>query len=366
MTRPRWLLVLTCGALTSACKPEPTVPPEQPPPDVSPAEVEAPPAETGPTFVFVTYGASSPRARFFNEFVDSGGPAIVHTLAGDDDWPAAMDAIVDRNLGDEGERNARYEEDGIDTMEVDLDADELAKAGVDPPGDHVWLIGPEGPCRATIGQPSLGWYSWGLESIELRWRVDASACAIGDGEGWSQIGLTSAEVPDDLRFRYAVVAGEEQLDPEEAKSRFTGEFQRFVAYVADAIEADEYWVQRVVVPETRLVELTFAAVDRVTGKRADPCDEHQVNGVSVGFWEGRDYNRLDLTGDGTIDRDSTQLTGAFVVGEEVLWSVHEYWGQALVHDRAATPPATIELHVGNFHPEDFGEHFYSKVEYCGP
>ena len=365
------LAAFGCGVCTVACKPAPATqePTGEDGPGAGQGGGEPGSTRAGePRFVFVALGGHEPRS--FAEMIDAREPALVHRISSSEDWPAALDPLVDLMLGSEDERLERFE-DGIDTLEVDLDAAKLEELGVTPPAEQLWLVGPQGPCRARVGAPSFGWTSWGEDTVELRWRLildDRPGCELSADPGWSQIAIVAAQLPAELRYRPAEIAAAQRIDPERWTSRYAPELQRFVAGVADLLEADEFWVQQVVIPETDLVELTFAAVERHSPKRArdrDPCMDRQLNGVVVGHFGPKDYQLLDLQAGAEISPDDSALQGAFVEGEEVRWTVHEHWGQALVHAPGQDPP-TVELSVANFPPESFGEHLFSQVEYCGP
>ncbi len=110
---------------------------------------------------------------------------------------------------------------------------------------------------------------------------------------------------------------------------------------------------------TELLELTVAMVERYVpqpGEAPDPCMDRQENLVLAG---------LTPSGVELWDDAWMELRGAFVLDGEPVWSVHERFGQPVIHT-FADGVDDVQLTIAGFHEEDFGEPRFSKVEYCGP
>jgi hypothetical protein len=320
-------------------------------------------------FAFVTLGK---RAGFY-EMVDKHGPALIEHVWFEDLWPEVLNRTIEAAFGTHEQRWEWDDVNSVDGRSVQLDRAGLAELGLEAPSELLWLIGPDGPCRADFGDPVLSLYTWGLDAVELSWRLslrgDRPGCVLENPQQWSQIAVFADSLPADLRY-VEIEQGEHwQVEPSSWASPYAGVVGRAIARYIDGqrdygVRIDEVWVREVVVPGTALVELTVALVERdqpAPGDEPEPCMDAQDNLVILGERRGAAFQELasaDL-------HPWSELRGAFVRGSEVLWTVHEQRGQAWVLAPELETPAS-ELTVAIFHEEDFGEPPFTQTEYCGP
>jgi hypothetical protein len=352
-----WLSTIACAPVPAAL-PTPT-----PDPGENSVSASQPPRSNSSlpddyAFAFVTLGGKHEGG--FYEWLDKGGPAMLAALWGEDEVPEAIAAKVDEAFGAAQQRWDRAGELGTDSGVVGLALEPMLALGYAPPDQPLWLIGADGPCRTEYAAPSLGWYSWGLETIELSWGL--TGC--DPGATSTQIAVLADSLPDDLRYVRSEQRSAGRFDPTTSPY---AELVRSAIFHGSPTAPDEVWLREVVVPGTTLVELTIALVRRdpgEPGRPPEPCFDEQRNLVIVGLMESGEFSRFELRTQ-TGDVDSAELRGAFVLGSEVVWTVHESWGQAVVNAPLRSPPA-VEIEVASFHPEDFGEIAFAQVEYCGP
>ena len=94
-------------------------------------------------------------------------------------------------------------------VELDeIDPNELEQLRIRPPTTHVWLIGPEGPCRATLGQPRVAAHPTVGGVIEVRYDLEGCVPA-----AWAPVGSLVEQMPADVRWEPAEMVTEVDLPP---------------------------------------------------------------------------------------------------------------------------------------------------------
>ncbi|MCA9700020.1 MAG: hypothetical protein KC431_21020 [Myxococcales bacterium] len=292
--------------------------------------------------------------------------------------PPALATIANQVFGTTEELYAQAEEAEEEFWELPLvpvDPAALRAGGIEPPARQVWLIGPAGPCLTRVDQPLLGYYSWGLEVIELSWRLvpEGGPGCEGVSESWAPIGVIAEgpgtslnALPAGLRWQGAAVVSEGRVAADEGP--YAALLQAFAAEPRE-FAAEELWLRRREVGGTDLVELSIVVVDRVEpppGEERNPCEDFEDLGVRLGLWRDGELEPLAIEQQRV---DESALVGAVVLDGEVAWTVQENWGDAQIHVPARAEgqePKTVRLPTGSYHPEEQGFHMYSVVEYCGP
>ncbi len=88
----------------------------------------------------------------------------------------------------------------------EIDPAELEALRLMPPATHVWLFGPEGPCRATVGAPSVAGHPTVGGVIVVRYALDGCPDA-----AWAPVGSLADSIPADVRWVAAETVAEETL-----------------------------------------------------------------------------------------------------------------------------------------------------------
>jgi hypothetical protein len=295
----------------------------------------------------------------FVETIEQGGPALLvdiwYLFNGriPTNFPPTfdLDAIF-------GTREQRERADEAQLVVLDP-----AEYGLSAPDMPLWLIGPEGPCRARLGKPMLGRHNWTEtpEVVELSWQLilddPRSGCELHDPEQWSQIAVFAESLPSGLRFVVAEQRADGRVELESWSSPFAELVRQAVANseAASTGRVDEVWVREVIVPGTDFIELNVAIIRR----EHDPCEDWQENRVLVGRWqEGKLESVLgDLE---SWERDNSNLHGAVMLDEQIAWTIHDkYRVNPIVHVPGRSP--SIELDIGVFEEP---ENSYLQVESC--
>jgi hypothetical protein len=76
-----------------------------------------------------------------------------------------------------------------------IDPAELEALRIHPPASQVWLVGPEGPCRATVGSPSVAGHPTVGGVIEVRYPLEGCPEA-----AWAPVGSLVESMPADVRW----------------------------------------------------------------------------------------------------------------------------------------------------------------------
>ena len=74
-------------------------------------------------------------------------------------------------------------------------AAEVEALGLTPPAAAVWLVGPRGTCRATVGDPQVGSDLGAPDTLVVGYRLDGC-----EGRQWAQIGIVADAIPVDFRW----------------------------------------------------------------------------------------------------------------------------------------------------------------------
>lgn len=78
---------------------------------------------------------------------------------------------------------------------VEIPAEEVQALGLQPPATSVWLVGPRGTCRASVGAPVVGTYPGAVDTVVVGYRLDACP-----DQPWAQIGIIADTIPVDFRW----------------------------------------------------------------------------------------------------------------------------------------------------------------------
>jgi hypothetical protein len=93
---------------------------------------------------------------------------------------------------------------GLEAEEID--PSELEALRLMPPASHVWLIGPEGPCRATVGAPRVAGHATVRGVIEVRYPLEGCPQA-----AWAPVGSLVESMPSDVKWIAAETVAEDEL-----------------------------------------------------------------------------------------------------------------------------------------------------------
>ncbi|MCA9653532.1 MAG: hypothetical protein H6712_28885 [Myxococcales bacterium] len=88
---------------------------------------------------------------------------------------------------------------------VVVDPEELEALELRPPAAAVWLVGPRGTCRASVGAPVVGAYD-DLDVLMVGYRLEGCP-----GRAWAQVGIVADTIPVDFRWVPARAAPEQVL-----------------------------------------------------------------------------------------------------------------------------------------------------------
>ncbi len=373
-------VLLALALVWPACKRESTSEPSDPgqAPIASP-RVEAEPS-SGPTaisaeFAFVSFGGEFKGP--FIEAADKGGPALITAVVEDDqdNWPSPLrEAVLGQVDMDQ------FNETG-EPVVLRIDPRTVLAAGFEPPRGPVWLIGPQGPCQARIGEPRVSVTGAGWTALEISWLLaldgSDSGCTIESPSGWAPVAILADHLPAELRYvsaridssPHAVALGQAN-DPHAASlAEFVHDLAAPSEDYPEGYVADELWVRETIIPDTEIAQVDFAALRRhhpQPGEDYDECQDAEQLRTLVGVWRAGVWNASGLTRVG-MPRDAApqDLIGAFVLADQLLWTVHSRYGQAIVAGPSAEQPVA-ELPTVAIHPEDAASFVWSVIAYCGP
>ncbi len=245
-------------------------------------------------------------------------------------------------------------------------------------GESVWLIGPQGPCRATVGKAMVRIYTSIADDDRAEERavpepdvdnLDLSYALTGCKTPWAPVAMSGGEPGNDVRWARANVGTFKRVSAKTWPRDWAGPsaLAPDLEQLGDGdweTRPDEWWAMQASIPGTPLRELVLEAVwrdDPIADPKRNPCgDESVVFGYLVD--ELRSY---DWAGD-TEALPARRLSGAITDGTRPQWLL---WGSPV---RAATwlgpkaeEPRDRALLTPASHPED-GFDGYTAREYCGP
>ncbi|MEM7156002.1 MAG: hypothetical protein AAF799_24330 [Myxococcota bacterium] len=85
-------------------------------------------------------------------------------------------------------------------------AEEVEALGLQAPASSVWLVGPDGSCRAEVGEPLVGVYDGPEDTVAVGYRLEGCS-----GRRWAQVGIISDGIPVDFRWVPAELSSEQIL-----------------------------------------------------------------------------------------------------------------------------------------------------------
>lgn len=166
---------------------------------------------------------------------------------------------------------------------VDVDAAALAALGFDPPAPHVWIFGPEGPCRARVTTPMVGRYDGPAgEVLEVSWRLEGCL-----GRAWAPIGALVEMLPPDLKWVVATPVLAAEVDP---RGGWTHPLAAFSAEPEDSGEppaAHAVTVLEVLGARPAPVEVLYAHLRPDPEAPGDPCRTDASVRATHGWWDGQ-------------------------------------------------------------------------------
>lgn len=168
---------------------------------------------------------------------------------------------------------------------VPLDPVELQPLGIVAPAEHVWLFGPEGPCRARVGQPRLSVYAGAGDVYEISWELQGCT-----GVGWAPVGLLAEQVPADVRWVAAETLAELELQPQE---RWEHPLEDLVDHPKWDVPPDGriVWARSILelTPSpTQVLSSVWAA-----GPEQAPCQQAEETVVTHGLWDEVAFEPVD-------------------------------------------------------------------------
>lgn len=78
---------------------------------------------------------------------------------------------------------------------VEVAAAEVEALGLQPPATTVWLVGPRGTCRTTVGAPVVGTYRGAADIVVVGYRLEGCPA-----RSWAPIGIVADTIPVDFRW----------------------------------------------------------------------------------------------------------------------------------------------------------------------
>jgi hypothetical protein len=87
-----------------------------------------------------------------------------------------------------------------------IDPAELEALQLMPPATHVWLFGSEGPCKATVGAPSVAGHPTVSTVIVVQYALEGCPEA-----AWAPVGSLADSLPPDVRWVAAEQVAEDRL-----------------------------------------------------------------------------------------------------------------------------------------------------------
>lgn len=170
-----------------------------------------------------------------------------------------------------------------------VDADDLEDLDITPPAEWVWLFGPEGPCRATVGAPVVGRAYRDVRVLEVSYVLEGCQLA---GRRWAPVASVADSMPADVTWTEATVTEPAQFLESERWNHPLAD------YTARPVAEDQTLPTRYV-GQARIVgglqPLPAQAV--VTGVWEDPsdaCEDRELHDVVLGWWDRRGIAPLGL------------------------------------------------------------------------
>jgi len=275
--------------------------------------------------VFTVPDASGSDTRF-DRRVAGAGPVMVgaHIREGDAQGAPFSDLLA---LAFRGRRP-------LQPSGAAVSAEALAGLGYHRPAPSLFLVGPDGTCRAEIGDPTVGYYEADGGVLQIDWSL--RGCDVGTA--WAPVGVVSNRLPADTVWVAATVSLDAQFD---ASAGWQGPLAaaltppRWHAEYAAGIEVVRVLeipgVQPTVVQvydslvrlanEETYGELSAQGLDRAC------ADEHSTT-TSHGQWNGEIFDPFELA----ASDQALHLLGAFVRGGQI---------DGLVYDQSLNPLVAI-------------------------
>lgn len=216
---------------------------------------------------------------------------------------------------------------------VPVEAAEVEALGLQPPAETVWLVGPRGSCRATVGGPLVGAYDGALDTVMVGYRLDGCA-----GRAWAQVGIVADAIPVDFRWVPAE-ASPEVLLPHGRRwdDPLASQVEPPAWSPDDAPRQDLVWLREIPGVSPRVLQLRYARLGARTDEAAaDPGSWCTIDAAwtrTDGWWNGRWIDAVPFPPD-AVD---PFLLGAFVNGTQVDAVIYDDRFDALV----VIPPSPL-------------------------
>lgn len=161
------------------------------------------------------------------------------------------------------------------------DRDELRSLGFEPPWPDVWLIGAEGPCHASIGEPMIAesqdHTSWTIAYALL-------GCA---GSQWAPAAITTDRLPPDVRILPAITQARFESDSETAWDHPLATIASSPDGPDTPIERELAWVLEVPLEgDDRPIEVVWS---RSTTPEPNECFADEQTETTHGWWDGETF-----------------------------------------------------------------------------
>ena len=245
--------------------------------------------------------------------------------------------------------------DVLDVRHDDLRSIELGTAA-----PHVWLIGPDGPCRASIGQPSVGYYDEGVPTYDVGFALEGC-----DDGAWAQLGSLAPELPAGLRFVAAQTVVSEDLP--------VG--QPWAGPLSDVARRAEIDNPRTDVGESVFVREASELIARPASithvayeAEGEPCDASFAFEASYGLWRGGVWESIDPAPDLEAEVP-LELLGVFLEDRRIEGMLYHY-GEDVVASMAPDgdgPWRAQQILTGFYDAHRWREiNFVGRTDACDP
>lgn len=204
---------------------------------------------------------------------------------------------------------------------VVVEHDKLRSIGAGTSAPHVWLIGRDGPCRAKIGEASVGYYDDVAPTFDVGFALEGC-----DGNTWAPVGSLAPELPAALRYERARTVLAEDFP---AGERWSSELAQ-VANIAELPNA------RNPVAESAFARMVDALTQRPTSithiayeTGANPCDLQFEFAATYGLWREGQWTNIEPAPELELELP-LELLGVFVEGDRIEGMAFHYGEDALV------------------------------------
>lgn len=178
-----------------------------------------------------------------------------------------------------------------------VDPEDLAELGFQAPFEGVWVFGPGGPCRATVGEPYVGRASTQQRTLEISYAL--TGC---EAEAFAPVGSTALSVPPNLAWVPVDATADDRFAPSQG---WDHPLAMFAGGPSAESPAHTFIAHARVVPGLQ----PTPAQALVTGLWGEPetCSA-EVHALTTGLWDDAGFETFDV--DWLVPEDPPLLVGA--------------------------------------------------------